>query len=355
MEVIGGVFFRDDSIVDRNQLVKMVNLLTHRSGHQRTTFCRNSVGLFNLRKPSSFQVESPISYEGLVVFSNARIDNTLDLQTSLGFSSSSKIEKNELFARAYLKWGDSFGNQLLGVFTIVIWDQVKEELFMLCDQIGIRSLFYYIDDKKLVFCNEINALRQFVSFQINRSQIPYYLTYTDRAGERIETLIKNVYLFARGKSMKVSNHKVQSSIYYRLIEHVDNSGANYSDEEYGLIFHEKFRKAVRRRLEGSSYIGAELSGGLDSSYICAMAGNIYGASYSLPVYHIKPEGNGTDESSFAKLVARHSQLQYNEVRAHSTFRDLSYYSEILGLPIEQYHTGVTVSYTHLTLPTTPYV
>ena len=344
---IGGIFFRDGRNVSIDELDGMVTSMSHRLKNGQIVFRENGVGLvqLNQRFSSSINTESSISHEHLVVISNSRIDNKTQLVSSLSISDRpiNHITDSEFFARAYLKWGRDFASRIIGVFTIAIWDKKKKVLTVVADQIGIRSLYFYSDNKKFLFASEVNAIKPFIDCVENISHRPYYFTYTDRPGEYIHTMIKDVFLLARGKMMTVSKADSTLNTFYDLSDNIYESSEKYTYQEYGEIFQEKFRIAVERRIGEGESIAAELSGGLDSSSICAMASKLIGDSYKLPAYHVRPEGSGKNEIEYSRLVADTFQLDYHEIKAESTFKGLFNCTQTLGLPLEHYHVGIMTS------------
>jgi asparagine synthase (glutamine-hydrolysing) len=130
-------------------------------------------------------------------------------------------------------------NELDGEFSFVIYDETKETLFAARDPIGIRPLFYGITkDDKIAFASEVKALQNFC---------------------------KEVYAFPPG--CYYLNGKFNS---YTDLTHVDEFIEEDLDQ-IGETINKLLTDAVEKRLNADAPVGFLLSGGLDSSLVCAIA------------------------------------------------------------------------------------
>jgi asparagine synthase (glutamine-hydrolysing) len=94
-------------------------------------------------------------------------------QSQISFKSSSD---SEVILEAYVKWGMGFIEKLNGMFAIAIYDTVMKELILVRDRMGIKPLFYYKDEKQLIFASELKAIREAkgLQFEINQDAIPFF-------------------------------------------------------------------------------------------------------------------------------------------------------------------------------------
>ena len=63
----------------------------------------------------------------------------------------------EVILHMYHEYGDEFLNILNGMFAFIIFDRTKEKLIIARDHFGIKPLYWYHDDHKILFGSEIKA------------------------------------------------------------------------------------------------------------------------------------------------------------------------------------------------------
>lgn len=58
----------------------------------------------------------------------------------------------------YINYGKDIVHHLNGPFAFAIWDNEKEELFIARDHLGIKPLFYTMQNNSFIFASEIKAI-----------------------------------------------------------------------------------------------------------------------------------------------------------------------------------------------------
>jgi len=64
----------------------------------------------------------------------------------------------EVIVHAFEEWGIDCLNRFRGMFAIAIWDGRSREMWLIRDRIGIKPLYYTLDNDRLTFASEIKAL-----------------------------------------------------------------------------------------------------------------------------------------------------------------------------------------------------
>ena len=100
-----------------------------------------------------------------VIAYNGEVYNADDLRSELiekGYSFQSASD-TEVVLNGYLEWGEDVLSRLNGMFSIVIFDRLDNEVFAARDRFGIKPLYYWISpDGDVAFASEI---KQFQSLQ----------------------------------------------------------------------------------------------------------------------------------------------------------------------------------------------
>ena len=65
---------------------------------------------------------------------------------------------NEVILHAYETWGENLFNELEGMFSFVLWDEKKQQLFAARDRVGIKPLYYSFKDQHLLVASEASAM-----------------------------------------------------------------------------------------------------------------------------------------------------------------------------------------------------
>ena len=101
------------------------------------------------------------------------------------------------------------------MFAFGIWDNRKRRLFLARDRVGIKPLYYFIDDNKIIFASEIKALWQlpWLNKKIKQESIYDYLTFMVTPAPK--TIFENIYKLEAGSYISIdSNKKVEIRNWY---------------------------------------------------------------------------------------------------------------------------------------------
>lgn len=169
----------------------------------------------------------------------------------------------EVLIQLFAKYGKNCLDYLNGQFVFAIWDKKNEELFLARDRVGIRPLFYTVNDGVLYFASEIKAIFQEKS--INRELRPETLSQVFTFWTTItpDTAFKDIYELSPGHFAIFNNKGLTVEKYWNLS--FDPGKSLVSLSEAMEQFHEIFTDAVRIRLRADVEVAAYLSGGIDSS------------------------------------------------------------------------------------------
>ena len=204
----------------------------------------------------------------LIVF-NGEIYNFKELRKDL-IKSGHQFYNNsdtEVVLKLYELHGENMLSQLNGMFSLVIFDRLKDEFFIARDRLGIKPLYYFYKDNLFFIASEIKAFKAHPNFKVNfnSDKTDEYLMFGYIAGE--ETLFTNVKECLPGHYIKFYKDKLTITKYW------DNNKGNNQSENFGA--QEKFinllDSSINYQLISDVEVGGQLSGGIDSSLITSIA------------------------------------------------------------------------------------
>ena len=85
----------------------------------------------------------------------------------------------EVILHAFEEWGIDCLSRFRGMFAIAIWDARSREMWLIRDRIGIKPLYYTLDNGRLAFASEIKALfaDPLQSRDIDEESLFHYLSF----------------------------------------------------------------------------------------------------------------------------------------------------------------------------------
>ena len=205
-----------------------------------------------------------------VLVYNGELYNTEELRKSLleeGYFFDSYSD-TEVLLMSYIAWGVNCIKKFNGIFAFAIYDEEKEQVFLARDQMGVKPLFYSINNKNIIFASEIKAIlaNPMVKAQIDREGI----TELFALGPAVvpgKAIYKNILEIAPANCLLISKENVKVWEYWKVTLQENKETVEEAAEHVRLLLFD----AIKRQLVGDVPICTFLSGGLDSSAISAIA------------------------------------------------------------------------------------
>lgn len=322
---VSGIFsFDKEQLVSKQALEDMNNAQIHRGPDAGGFYFGDGVALGH-RRLSIIDISGggqPIYSEdkNVVIVFNGEIFNHHDIAKELkskGYQYQTHSD-TETILHSWREWGVECLSKLRGMFVFLIWDEVKQQLFVARDRLGIKPLHYsQLADGSVIFGSELKVLKAHPEFDrtLNYSAIEDYLTFGYVPDPKciyssVQKLEAGHYLLFQRGNAETLPQQVQ---YWDLPW--DQPQYNELDKE---VLVERFREAVDIRLESEVPLGAFLSGGVDSSAVVAMMSALRKEPVTtLSIGFDVPDYN---ESEFASLVAKQYETSHHsEVVNHEDF------------------------------------
>lgn len=218
----------------------------------------------------------------------------------------------EVIIHAYEEWGINSFNKFNGIFAFAIADLKKELLLLARDHFGVKPLYYYFDGDKLLFSSEAKAILTDDSIQrrLDVSGLGQFLTF--RYTPSPNTLIQNLKKVPSGCFLKCGLKTGENITLQRYYNSHPKINYKYKFKDFIAEYQYHLEEAVKRQLISDVEVGALLSGGIDSSVVCAIAKKHL--SHKLKTYTVGFKGGGeVNEITEAREFANYLGTEHKEV------------------------------------------
>lgn len=221
----------------------------------------------------------------------------------------------EVILELYAQQGPACFAIMNGMFAFAIYDTVENKIILCRDHVGIKPLFYYLDDDVFVFASELKVIRKVIGDKLSvcREAIPYFL-HLGFIPEPL-TIYINTYKFPSAHYAEIDfNSNLIAALspkpFWKLEDKIAGTGlsneASAKKELNDLLY-----DSVKKQLISDVPIGTFLSGGIDSSLVTAIASKVNGSD-KIKTFSIAIDDGKYNESKFATQVAEHLQTDHHE-------------------------------------------
>jgi asparagine synthase (glutamine-hydrolysing) len=294
--------------VEESSIRRMLGTIRHRGPDQFGIYLDGALGLGNARLSiidlSSGQQPIPNEDGTLWVVFNGEIFNHPELREeleNLGHRYSTNCD-TETVLHAYEEWGPDCLSHFNGQFAIAVWDTKNRALFMARDRLGVRPIFYTVNDGVLVFGSEIKAILAAPGVSAAADPVALDQIFTFWSPLSPRSFFRGIKEVPAGHWMLVKDGQITVRPYWELTFPEEGDAPIRSKQSYLEEFRELLIDATRIRLRADVPVGAYLSGGLDSSTITAIIRNF--TSNPLETFSISFTDPAFDESSYQSRMAK---------------------------------------------------
>ncbi len=296
---------------------KMNTKIAHRGPDDTGVFLSPGISLGNNRlsiidlSPAAHQPMHSKDGRYTIVY-NGELYNFKEIKAELGEYNFISNSDTEVILYAFIKWGAKCLEKFNGIFAFAIWDKEKQELFLARDQFGVKPLYYYYEGGKFIFSSEAKAIfeHNFVGRELNYHALNNYFRFLYVLGP--ETMWSGIKKFPPAHYAVFKSGALTIKKYFSL---------EYKEKKYGAgelknAVRQGLQAAVKRQLVSDRPVGLFLSGGLDSSAICAMmareaSGSIKTFSIGFDT-EIEPEKFNAD-FNIAARTAKYFKTDHNPI------------------------------------------
>ncbi|KPL04773.1 MAG: hypothetical protein AMJ73_03740 [candidate division Zixibacteria bacterium SM1_73] len=329
--ICGIYYFEAGRSVETETLSKMSRKLIHRGPDDEGYYLQNNVGL-GMRRLSVIDLETghqPIFSEdkSKVIVCNGEIYNFPSLREKLerkGHRFKTKTD-TEAIVHLYEEQEYEFLKELNGIFALALYDNTESRLILARDFVGVKPLYYYFDNDKLIFGSEIKAILAYEGLkkEIGVGALSQYISLGYVLSP--QTIFRHIKKLPPAHFLVCNPAGVKLIRYWQLQYDTKTTNPGLSQREYEKEYSDELlrllKEAVRRQLMSDVPLGVLLSGGVDSGGIAALAAELLGKP--LKTFSIGFRNKGYyDERQYARKVAELFNANYYEFEVEDRIQEV---------------------------------
>lgn len=247
--IVGKINFNNQKI-NKAEILDMLSIIKHRGPDGSNYYINNNLGLgHTLLKIQDLTANSsqPYTYKNYILIYNGEIYNFQELKQELiseGYKFDSSGDTEVLIKYIYAKGITETLKKIEGCYSIGLYDNKAKKLYLIRDKFGIKPLYYYIDDSKLIFASEIKSILQDKSIKREFNLETIAISFNCKLWMDPEkTLFKNIYMLKPGTILEIdNNYNIKKKKYYELNFKNEYSNPEILIEDFSKEFTESVKK-----------------------------------------------------------------------------------------------------------------
>lgn len=237
---------------------------------------------------------------------NGEIYNYIELRAELeqlGVQFRSHSD-TEVLLQSYRQWGTDCFQRFNGFWAVALYDFSKQQLILSRDRLGKKPLYWTRIGSQLYFASEIKSLLSIPAVRNNRKvneEAAWHWCVDGRRDLENSTLFEGINSLPAACWTVVDQTFPNSLQYFWEVPRTRLREADISIPEAARQVRDALDDAVRIRLRADVPLALELSGGLDSSTVLALAARHHPGR--ITTYTVKFPDPQWDEEPYARSVA----------------------------------------------------
>ena len=312
--IVGKLNFNNQKIKD-GEIEDMLVAIKHRGPDGNGKYINNNIGIghtiLKIQDLSDLSIQ-PYEYKDYVLAFNGEIYNFMELREEL-IQNDYKFESStdtEVLIK-YIKYAglEETLKKIEGCFAIVLYNKINNDLYLIRDRFGIKPLYYYIDDNRLVFASEIKGILQDDTIERKFDIETIAISFNCRLWmDPRKTLFQNIYMLEPGSFLKIDkDFNIESTKYYELKFNYKYNNPDDLVKDFGR----EFEDSIRKKLISKVPVAAFLSGGLDSSVVCKVLNE--NMEDVLNTYTIKYDYTNNLDLNYAEKISKEEGFEQHNI------------------------------------------
>ncbi len=220
------------------------------------------------------------------------------------------IEKeylNEIIDK-YNRLGFDFINGIKDFISIYLYDKKEKKLLIINDRIGAKKVYYYQENNKLYFSNDLNKLTS-NNKNINISCLSMYFRH--HYIPEPYTIYQDIFKLEHGHYIVFNNGKVNNVCYWDIVKLFNErkviNDYNQVENELSKLINKKIKEYTKNKKN----IGIYLSSGIDSSLVTSFYKELYPKNTN--TFSIGFEIEEYNEANSSKQISEYLKTNHHEL------------------------------------------
>lgn len=217
----------------------------------------------------------------------------------------------EVIAEGFTRWGEGLFEKLEGMFALVIYDRTAKKVYLARDPFGIKPLYIARTANGFAAASEMRPLRRFLGrTEVDEDALSELLIFRFAAGRHSN--IKGIEQLPGGTmaSFSITDRSYSERRFADPLETL-KPDESLTYETCLELAEEALNRSVQDHLQSDVGYSIQLSGGVDSSLVLALATDKAGRS--LESYGIRLSDERFDESRYRESVVERYNARHHEI------------------------------------------
>ncbi len=327
--IAGIVSLEKGTPVKESVLTKMRDTMIHRgpdgagnwiSSDKRVGLAHRRLSIIDLNAVAS---QPMCNEDGKVwITYNGEVYNHASLRKELlkkGHTFKTDHSDTEVLVHGYEEWGiEGLLKRIEGDYGFGIWDETKQKLFLVRDRIGVKPLYFSLQNGVFLFASEIKAIvaHPKVSRDVDPVAMYHYLSFLTTPAPF--TMFKGIFKLPAGHYLEIDpegNFKTHQ--YWDVTEKPHDAAIlkmpEEKQEEYYISqIQTLLRESVDKRMMSDVPFGVFLSGGVDSSVNVALMAELMDRPVDTFTVGFK-DYHHLNELEYADQVAKEFKTNHHQI------------------------------------------
>lgn len=233
----------------------------------------------------------------LIVF-NGEIYNTTFLKKKLRGLSLDGSSDTEILINLYKIYGKKILKMIEGMFSFVIYDKIYNKCFIARDRFGIKPLYFYNNNDKIILSSEIKPIINYVdNISLNKDAFKDFFLkgFLDNSNK---TFFKRICSLEPSNFVEFDKKSFVKRHYWSLFsKNLKQKNTNLIEDNVW----KKLNSSIKKHLISDREVGLFLSGGTDSTSIAQIM--VKNQKYRLKTFTYDFLDNQNSESDKAKKIS----------------------------------------------------